>query len=64
MQEEIENRTANLAISVTKLTARALISAYLKHRQHAKVRKEKVIRCGLCHTERSVRRKTKVYCLF
>ena len=41
-QEEIENRTANLAISVTKLTARALISAYLKHRQHAKVRKEKV----------------------
>ena len=42
MQEEIENRTANLAISVTKLTARALISAYLKHRQNAKVRKEKV----------------------
>ncbi len=34
MQEEVENRTVNLAISTTKLTARALLAAYRKYAQH------------------------------
>ncbi|MCD8367815.1 MAG: PcfB family protein [Clostridiales bacterium] len=34
MQEEIENRTINLAISTTKLTGRALMSAFRKFMQH------------------------------
>lgn len=42
MQEEIESRTVNLAISTTKLTARTVISAaqmYLKHRKEVKTQK-------------------------
>lgn len=42
MQEEVENRTVNLAISTTRLTFRTLISAgraYMNHR--AKVKAEK-----------------------
>lgn len=34
MQEEVENRTVNLAISTTKLTGRTLISAFRKYLQH------------------------------
>ncbi len=34
MQEEVENRTVNLAISTTKLTARVLLAAYRKYAQH------------------------------
>lgn len=36
MQEEVENRTINLAISTTKLSARTILTAakaYLRHRQ-------------------------------
>ena len=40
MQEEVESRTTNLMISVTKLTARALYTAYVKHRQKAQSRKQ------------------------
>ena len=40
MQEEVESRTTNLMISVTKLTARALYTAYVKHRQKAQRRKQ------------------------
>lgn len=39
MQEEVENRTVNLAISTTKLTGRALLSAFRKYLQHRKSRK-------------------------
>ena len=42
MQEEVENRTVNLAISTTKLTGRSLVNAfraYLNHRQNVKARK-------------------------
>lgn len=42
MQEDIESRTVNLAISTTKLTARTVISAaqmYLKHRKEVKTQK-------------------------
>ena len=42
MQEEVENKTVNLAISTTKLTGSTLIKAfqmYLKHRANAKATK-------------------------
>ena len=39
MQEEVENRTVNLAISTTKLTGRALLSAFHKYLQYRKSRK-------------------------
>ena len=42
MQEEIEGRTVNLAITTTKLTARTILSAvqmYLRHRKEVKAEK-------------------------
>lgn len=42
MQEEVENRTVNLAISTSKLTGRTLVSAfrkYLQHRSSVKMKK-------------------------
>ena len=42
MQEEVENRTVNLAISTTKLTGRSLVNAfraYMNHRRNVKARK-------------------------
>ncbi len=44
MQEEVENRTINLAISTTKLTGRTVVSGirkYLQHREKAKAMKGK-----------------------
>ena len=43
MQEEVENRTVNLAVSTTKLTARTLVRAlrwYLMHRSQKRLRKQ------------------------
>ena len=43
MQEEVENRTVNLAITTTKLSVRTVISAgqmYLRHLKEAGARKE------------------------
>ena len=43
MQEEVESRTVNLAISTTKLSARTIVSAvrmYLNHRKNAVAKKE------------------------
>ena len=43
MQEEVESRTVNLAVSTTKLSARTIVSAvraYLNHRKNVKVKKE------------------------
>jgi len=34
MQEEVENRTINLAISTTKLTWRTLVNAFRAYKQH------------------------------
>ena len=42
MQEEVENRTVNLAISTTKLTGRALLSAFRKYLQYRKSRKAEI----------------------
>lgn len=42
MQEEVENRTINLAISMTKLTGRTIVAGirkYLQHREKVKVQK-------------------------
>lgn len=42
MQEEVENRTINLAVSTTKLTCRSIVSGirkYLQHREKVKARK-------------------------
>jgi hypothetical protein len=42
MQEEVESRTVNLAISTSKLTARTIVSAvrgYLNHRRNVSLRK-------------------------
>lgn len=42
MQEEVENRTVNLAISTTKLTARSIVAGirkYMQHREKVKARK-------------------------
>ena len=44
MQEEVENRTINLAISRTKLTGRSIVAGirkYLQHREKVKARKGK-----------------------
>ena len=44
MQEEVENRTINLAISTTKLTGRTIVAGirkYLQHREKAKAMKAK-----------------------
>ena len=43
MQEEVENRTVNLAISTTKLTGRTIIAGirkYLQHREKVKMKSE------------------------
>ena len=42
MQEEVENRTVNLAISTTKLTVRSIVTGirkYMQHREKVKARK-------------------------
>lgn len=44
MQEEVENRTINLAISTTKLTGRTIVAGirkYMQHREKVKARKGK-----------------------
>ena len=43
MQEEVESRTVNLAISTSKLSARTIVSAvraYLNHRKNVKAKRE------------------------
>lgn len=41
MQEEVENRTVNFAVTTTRLTARNIITAYLKYQAHREKVKEK-----------------------
>ena len=41
MQEEVENRTVNLAISTTKLTGRTILNAYRLWKSHHNVAKAK-----------------------
>ena len=49
MQEEVESRTVNLAVTTTKLTARTVIAAglmYLRHREKVKGQKASEIPSG------------------
>ena len=47
MQEEVENRTVNLAISTTKLTARSLLNAFRAYMNHLRnVKAKKVYNMG------------------
>ena len=39
MQEEVENRTVNLAITTTKLSFRSLYAAYVKYKRYRADRK-------------------------
>lgn len=48
MQEEVENRTVNLAISTTKLTFRTIVNGYnawKRHHQERRLRNQR--RCRL-----------------
>lgn len=57
MQEEVENRTINLAISTTKLTGRSIVSGirrYLQHREKVKARKGS--RNSAVHGKQSVKK--------
>ena len=56
MQEEVENRTINLAISTTRLTARSIIAGIRKYLQHReKVKARKGIRDTAGHGKQSVK---------
>lgn len=55
MQEEVENRTINLAISTTKLTTRAIISGIRKYSQHREKIKAKKARDPSVHGKQSVK---------
>lgn len=56
MQEEVKNRTINLAISTTRLTARSVIAGIRKYLQHReKVKARKGIRDTAVHGKQSVK---------
>ena len=56
MQEEVENRTVNLAISTTKLTLRTIISGIRKYLQHREKVKAKKGRDPAGHGKQSVKK--------
>ena len=56
MQEEVENRTVNLAISTTKLTLRTIISGIRKYMQHREKVKAKKGRDPAVHGKQSVKK--------
>ncbi|MGN1183802.1 MAG: PcfB family protein [Oliverpabstia sp.] len=56
MQEEVENRTINLAISTTRLTSRSIVAGIRKYLQHReKVKARKGIRDTAVHGKQSVK---------
>lgn len=56
MQEEVENRTVNLAINTTKLTLRTIISGIRKYLQHREKVKAKKGRDPAVHGKQSVKK--------
>ena len=56
MQEEVENRTVNLAISTTNLTLRTIISGIRKYLQHREKVKAKKGRDPAVHGKQSVKK--------
>lgn len=60
MQEEVENRTVNLAISTTKLTARTIVNgfnAWRRHRSTVKLKKEKAAEAAAAEADKPIRGK-------
>ena len=57
MQEEVENRTVNLAISTTKLTGRTIIAGIRKYLQHREKVKMKKARDPAVHGKQSVKQR-------
>ena len=55
MQEEVENRTINLAISTAKLTTRSIISGLRKYSQHREKVKSQKVRDPAVHGKQSVK---------
>lgn len=55
MQEEVENRTVNLAISTTKLTGRMIVSGIRKGLNHLERRKAKKSRDPAIHGKQTVK---------
>lgn len=55
MQEEVENRTINLAISTTKLTFRSIVRGIQKYLQHREKVKAKKARDPAIHGKQSVK---------
>lgn len=55
MQEEVENRTINLAISTAKLTTRSIIAGIRKYSQHREKVKAKKARDPAVHGKQSVK---------
>lgn len=56
MQEEVENRTINLAVSTTKLTGRSIVAGIRKYLQHReRVKAKKAARNTAVHGKQSVK---------
>lgn len=55
MQEEVENRTVNLAISTTKLTGRMIVSGIRKGLNHLERRKAQKSRDPAIHGKQTVK---------
>ena len=55
MQEEVENRTINLAISTTKLTGRSIVAGIRKYLQHREKVKAQKARDPAVHGKQSVK---------
>lgn len=55
MQEEVENRTVNLAISTTKLTGRMIVSGIRKGLNHLERKKAQKNRDPAIHGKQTVK---------
>ena len=56
MQEEVENRAINLAISTTKLSARTIIAGIRKYMQHREKMKAQKVRDPAVHGKQSMKK--------
>ena len=56
MQEEVENRAVNLAISTTKLSLRTIVAGIRKYMQHLEKVKAQKVRAPAVHGKQSVKK--------
>lgn len=56
MQEEVENRTVNLAITTTRLTVRTIIAGIRKFLQYQEKKKAQKVRDPAVHGKQSVKK--------